>query len=205
MNKKLTLLVFTFAFVSALSAQVLEPLRVDETKPTMKTDTIVDGKRIFLTRKFFFGKDTLVIETGYRYPNPKDFSFNYQELEEKVVVSLNGTILKAENENHKPQVHSYPWKSLIGERIVVNATDYLLLLGKEFYCDGSECPNVYCMVVNTKTGICLDINTGFCDEKNIFKLINKRSAEHDNVQVPVLNDCKQSHSEAKYVNVDKAL
>lgn len=205
MTKKLILFCLSFTLAAALCAQVLEPLRVDETRPSMKTDTIIDGKRIFLTRTFYFGKDTLVVETGYRYLNPKDFSFYYQELEEKVVVSLNSNVLKTENENHKPQVHAYPSNPLMGERITVNATDYLLLLGREFYCEGSDCPNVYCLVVNTQTGVCLDINTGFCNEKDIFKIINKRSAENDNVQVPVLNDCKQSHSEAKFVNVDKAL
>lgn len=205
MLKKLILFCLCSFPLFFLSAQVMEPLKVNDNPPTMRTDTVIDGNRIFLVRSFYFGLDTLVVETAYRHSNPKDFSFYYQELEEKVIVSLNGDILTAENENHKPQVHAYPWNTLMGERITVNATDYLLLLGKEFYCDGEECPNIFCLVVNTKTGVCLDINTGFCKEKDIFKLINKRSAENDNVQVPVLNSCDQAHSEAKYVNVDKAL
>lgn len=205
MCKKLFFILLSFLFFGVASAQVMEPLRVDNTAPSMRTDTIKDGNHIYLTRSFYFAADTLVVETAYRYPNPNDFSFNYQELEEKVVVSLNGSILDAKNENHLPQVHAYPWNPLLGQRITVNATDYLLLLGKEFYCDGEECSTIYCMVVNTKTGMCLDINTGFCKEKDIFKLINKRSAENDNVQIPVLNACDQAHSEAKYINVDKPL
>lgn len=205
MKKLASILFFSIVSVCSLIAQsVSEPVRVDETRPLLKTDTVIDGGRIFLTRKFSFGKDTLVVETGYKY-TPKDFSFYYQELEERVVVSLNKTLLKATNENHKPQVHSYPEKEIFGEKIIANATDYFIVLGKEFYCDGKECPNIYALVVNESTGLCLDINTGFCDEKELLKLINKRSKDNDKVEIPVIKDCKQSYSDATWIVVDKAL
>lgn len=201
--------VFPFLFfcmvANAFSQNVLDPVKVDETRPVLQTDTIKDGNHIYLTRKFIFGADTVVVEAGYRYPNPNDFSFYYQELEEKVIVSLNGALLTDDNDNHKPEVHAYDGKELFGEKIIANATTYYIIVGKEFYCDGKECPNRWVLVVNAKTMECLDINTGFCSEKELLKLINKRSKDNDKVEVPVINDCKQSASDAKWINVDSAL
>ncbi|MDR3705658.1 MAG: hypothetical protein P4L28_07125 [Paludibacteraceae bacterium] len=206
MTKKFAMLFISLAFAGNLfSQQVTDPVKVDETRPVLKTDTIKDGKRIYLTRKFIFGTDTVQVEAGYKYLNPNDFSFYYQELEEKVGVSLNGTLLTANNENHKPTVHAYDEKEIFGEKIIANAATYYIIVGKEFYCDGKECPNRWALVVNTQTKVCLDINTGFCSEKELLKLINKRSKETDKVEVPVINDCKQSAADAKWINVDKAL
>ncbi len=204
MKKQLFLLIASLFVAISSYSQVSEPLVINATPPVLETDTVIDGDHIFLTRYFYFGKDTLVVETGYKYTNPKDFSFNYEELEEGVVVALNSEVLDTDNDSHEPLVHSYNGE-IYGEVISANGMDYLIVLGKEFYCDGPECSSIYALVVNTKTGVCLDINTGFCKEKDLLKQINKRSAANDNVQVPVINSCDDSYSDAKWINVDKAL
>jgi len=205
MNKTNIILIIFLSVTYNLFSQVQAPVSVNETRPTMKTDTIIEGSHIFLTRTFLFGADTLVVEASYKY-TPKDFSFYYQELEERVVVTLNGEVLKANNENHLPTIHAFPEKEIFGERITANDMDYLILLGKEFYCDGKQCANLFALVVNMKTHICLDINTGFYDAKEILHIINKRSKENDKVQVPVISNCKkESAADAIWINVDKAL
>ncbi len=204
MKKQLLLLFTSLLLVFSAYSQVSKPMSVNPMPPTLETDTLIDGEHIYLTRYFYFGKDTLVIETGYQYTNPKDFSFNYEELEEEINIALNSEILDTDLDNHEAQMHSFSGP-LYGEVITTNNMTYLIVLGKEFYCEGPECSNLYAIVVNTTTGVCLDINTGFCKPEDLLKQINKRSEKYDNVQVPVIDSCEDSYSDATWITVDKAL
>lgn len=172
-----------------------------KTPVVFTTDTVHNGKKIFLTTNILFTKDTLSIKATYIYTDT-NFSFYDIQLFDTLEVFLDGVRVKLSQAKYTPFIREYMYGYNFVNVLNRNGRKNILLFGQEKFCNGTNCSDIGVLNISVcpgKAPVCMEVESGFCDDELLMNVINKQYMKSQKVEIPVTDDCQHGGKVKKWV------